>query len=616
MTTAILGISAFYHDAAAALLVDGDIVAAAQEERFTRKKGDSSYPRRAIQSCLRAARLEVADLDYVAFYEKPMVKFERILENAATFAPSGFASFGRAMSRWSSLRLDIGDEIAQNLGAEFRGEITFADHHESHAASAFFPSPFDDAAIITLDGTGEWSTSSIGIGRGNQVELKQEMRFPHSLGMLYSAFTYYAGFKVDSGEYKLMGLAPYGEPRFQDLILENVVHVNEVGSLFLDLSYFDYCTGDTMTSSRFNDLFGGPPRKPDELISQKEMDIAASVQAVCETVVLRCARHAHEVTGSKNLVAAGGVALNCVANGRIVREGPFERLWVQPAAGDSGGALGAAYLTWHHALGESRVTRRPDAQKGSLLGPEFDDDDIAAFLDFVGAASTRFDDEDKLLDVVAELIERGLVVGWFQGRMEFGPRALGSRSIIGDPRVPQMQQTLNLKVKFRESFRPFAPSVLREHAHRIFQMEPDEDGAYMLTVAPLREEWRLPLGAEERRQLADSDLRVRLAVPRSVFPAITHVDYSARVQTVDERHGRYYRLITRFYERSGCPLVVNTSFNVRGEPIVCTPEEGYNCFAATDIDCLVMGSHVLLKDEQDLGVLQDSERFRARFSPD
>jgi carbamoyltransferase len=616
VSTNILGISGYYHDAAAALLVDGEIVSASQEERFTRKKGDPAFPVHAVHASLADGGITIADVDHVVFYEKPMVKYERLLENYATFAPRGFRSFCAAVTRWSALRLDIADEIMGMLGTQFAGSLAFADHHESHAASAFFPSPFEEAAILTLDGAGEWSTSSIGLGNANRVELSAELRYPHSLGMLYSAFTYYTGFKVNSGEYKLMGLAPYGDPKYVDMILEQLVKIHDDGSVWLDLDYFDYCYGDAMTSDKFHELFGGPPRRDDEVITQREMDLAASVQVVCETAVLRCVQHAHDLTGAKHLVMAGGVALNCVANGRVVREGPFEQLWVQPAAGDSGGAVGAALLMWHHVLDQPRSRRLPDAQQGSLLGPAYRDQDVKVYLESAGAVATYFPQEEDLLDRVAGLLEQGKVIGWFQGRMEFGPRALGARSIIGDPRSPQMQQTLNLKVKFRESFRPFAPSVLREHAHEIFQMEADEDGAYMLTVAPVREQWRCELSEEDQVRLHDPDLRVRVAVARSEFPAVTHVDYSARVQTVDERHGIYHRLLQRFYERTGCPLVVNTSFNVRGEPIVCTPEEAYSCFTATDIDCLVVGHHVLVKEEQDPGSLQESERYRARFALD
>jgi carbamoyltransferase len=616
VSTRILGISGYYHDSAAALLVDGEIVSASQEERFTRKKGDAAFPDHAVKACLVDGGITIADVDHVIFYEKPLVKFERLLENYATFAPRGFRSFCTAVTRWSALRLDIAAEINGMLGKQFTGTISFADHHESHAASAFFPSPFDEAAILTLDGVGEWSTSSVGIGTGNRIELSEELRYPHSLGMLYSAFTSYTGFKVNSGEYKLMGLAPYGEPRFVDLILDKLVRIHDDGSVWLDLDYFDFCVGEAMTSDKFHQLFGGAPRGEDELITQKEMDLAASVQAVCETAVLRCVQHAHSLTGAKNLVMAGGVALNCVANGRVVREGPFEHLWVQPAAGDSGAAIGAALLMWHHVLDAPRHPALPDAQNGSMLGPAYRDDDVKVYLDSVAAVATRFDDEADLLDHVAALLEQGRVIGWFQGRMEFGPRALGARSIIGDPRSPQMQQTLNLKVKFRESFRPFAPSVLRDHAHDIFEMAPNEDGAYMLTVAPVREKWRCDLTDEDLARLRDPDLRVRVAVSRSEFPAVTHVDYSARVQTVDERHGIYHRLLQTFYERTGCPLVVNTSFNVRGEPIVNTPEEAYSCFTATDIDCLVIGHHVLVKEDQEPGSLLESERYRARFALD
>jgi carbamoyltransferase len=614
MPTHVLGISAFYHDSAAALLRDGEIVAAAQEERFTRVKHDPRFPAKAVASCLGQAGIDARAVDIVAFYERPEVKFERLMETCVGAAPRGFELFQEALPVWAQTKLHI-PRIMQAELPGFAGTLFFADHHESHAASAFFPSPFDEAAILTLDAVGEWSTSAIGVGRANRITLEREQRFPHSLGMLYSAFTYYAGFRVNSGEYKLMGLAPYGTPRFADLIRDRVVTVFEDGSVHLDMRYFNYEQGLTITSPAFHDLFGGPPREAEALITQKEMDLAASIQVVCEEVMLRAGRHAHERSGARHLVMAGGVALNCVANGRLLREGPFEQIWIQPAAGDAGGALGAALLAWHHHLGEPRQPRRPDAQQGSLLGPAFDDDDIGLFLDCMGATYERFDGERALLDRVARLMADEKVIGWFQGRMEFGPRALGCRSIIGDPRSPRMQQKMNVKIKFRESFRPFAPCVLREHVDEYFEMRPGEDSPYMLLVAPVRERWRTPLDDADRKKLADPDLRIRLSVLRSTVPAITHVDYSARVQTVDaERHGRYHRLMQRFHQLTGCPVIVNTSFNIRGEPIVCTPEDAYRCFMATDMDCLVLENHVLLKEAQTFSLMPDIDAYRATYS--
>lgn len=617
MTIHILGISAFFHDSAAALVRDGEIVAAAQEERFTRRKHDPGFPSNAIHSCLREAGIGVGDVDYVAFYEKPLVKFERLLETYLAFSPRGFASFRRAIPLWVSHKLHLPQIVRSELTANFRGGLCFTDHHESHAASAFFPSPFEEAAILTLDAVGEWATSSIGVGRGHRIELTHEMRFPHSLGMLYTAFTYYAGFKVNSGEYKLMGLAPYGEPRYREPILEKVVRLEEDGSLWMDMSYFNYCQGLTMTSEKFHRLFGGSPRKPESRITQKEMDLAASIQAVCEEAVLRCARHVHRLTGMRNLVMAGGVALNCVANGLLLREGPFDNLWVQPAAGDAGGALGGALLVWHHLLGRPRRVCPGDSQKGSLLGPRFSSAEIQVFLDSVGAHYREFPGEDQLEERVAWLLAEEKVIGCFRGRMEYGPRALGSRSIIGDARSPRMQQVMNLKIKFRESFRPFAPCVLRECAHQVFQVREKEDSPYMLLVAPVRESWRTQLSEEERSKMQDPDLRIRVSVPRSRVPAITHVDYSARLQTVDEeRHGRFYRIIRRFYEATGCPVIVNTSFNIRGEPIVCTPEDAFRCFMATDMDCLLLENFLLMKNEQPADLLQDSEAYKAQYQLD
>ena len=607
----ILGISAFYHDSAAALIRDGEIMAAAQEERFTRYKGDANFPTNAVQSCLRQGMVEIRDLDYVVFYENPLAKFDRLMETFVTFASQSYESFRKALPLWASHRLQLRDVIAAELGEDFIGELCFVNHHESHAASAFFPSPFDEAAILTLDAVGEWATSSIGNGKGNKIELTHEMRFPHSLGMLYSAFTYYTGFKVNSGEYKLMGLAPYGEPKYVDLILQKIAHIHEDGSLWLDMSYFNYCQGMTMTSEKFHGLFGKPPRQPENHLTQQDMDLAASIQAICEEVVLRSARHAHQLTGMTNLVLAGGVALNCVANGRLKREGPFEKIWIQPAAGDAGSALGAALLVWHHQLDMPRQGQVPDGQKGSLLGPAFENDRIQLFLDANGAKYEYISDETILLDRVADLLDQEKVIGWFQGPMEFGPRALGCRSIIGDARSPRMQQIMNLKIKFRESFRPFAPCVLREFASDVFELEQDEDNPYMLFVAPVRKEWRIPLGQEDCQKMQDPDLRVRVAVPRSKVPAVTHVDYSARVQTVDEvRHGRLYRLMRRFHELTQCPVIVNTSFNIRGEPIVGAPEDAYQCFMATEMDCLIIENYILLKDQQIQGLLPNLDAYR------
>ncbi len=617
MSTYVLGISAFYHDSAAALLRDGEIVAAAQEERFTRKKQDPDFPARAVEYCLEAAGIGPEELDVVAFYEKPFVKFERLLDTFSGNAPSGFPMFREALPEWAERKLDLPRVIRTALGDAFRGRIVFAEHHESHAASAFFPSPYEEAAILTLDAVGEWSTSAIGHGRGSRLELTEEQRFPHSLGMLYSAFTYYTGFKVNSGEYKLMGLAPYGRPLYRDKILENVVEIGDDGALRLDMSYFSYLEGVAMTSERFHDLFGAPPRPPESAIGQKEMDLASSIQAVCEEVVLKAADHVQRLTGSKRLVMAGGVALNCVANGRLLREGPFDEIWVQPAAGDAGGALGAALLAWHHMMGEPREVSPQDAQGGSFLGPAYDNESIGLFLDAIGARHHRMDDESELVDRVAEILDSDKVVGWFQGRMEYGPRSLGARSIIGDPRSPEMQRTMNLKIKYRESFRPFAPCVLREHVSEVFCTEPDQDWPYMLFVADVQESLHRSLTDEERSRMEDPDLRVRVSVPRSTLPAITHVDYSARVQTVDrERHGRFHRLMERFHERTGCPVVVNTSFNIRGEPIVCTPDDAFRCFMATDMDCLVLENHVLLKEEQPEGLIVDGEAYRSQFALD
>ena len=611
--TAILGLSAFYHDSAAALVVDGEIVAAAQEERFTRQKHDSNFPQHAVDYCLKEAGIGPEQLDYVGFYDKPIRKFERLLETYLAFVPSGFESFRTAIPSWLKEKLFLPRELKQGLGGKYKGRYVFTDHHESHAASAFFPSPFDEAAILTLDGVGEWSTTCVGVGRGNKIELLSELRFPHSLGLLYSAFTYYTGFRVNSGEYKVMGLAPYGEPRFKDLILDRLMDLKPDGSFRMDMSYFNYCQGLTMTSDRFHHLFGAPPRAPETQLTQREMDLAASLQAVTEEVMLRMARHAHAVTGSKNLVLAGGVALNCVGNGKILRDGPFENLFIQPAAGDAGGALGTALFIWHQLLENQRQPNGKDSQRGSLLGPAFSDAEIATELNRLGAVYSTVASDAELTDRVASLIADENIIGWFQGRMEFGPRALGARSIIGDARSSKMQSAMNLKIKFRESFRPFAPLVMREFVQDYFEMRPNEDSPYMLLVAPIRDEHRLPLPPEY-----DSKFGIeKLNYARSVLPAITHVDYSARIQTVDaERNPLLHQLMAAFREKTGCPVLINTSFNVRSEPIVCTPEDAWRCFQMTDIDVLVLGRHVLLKSEQKALASDAREKYLAQFQLD
>jgi carbamoyltransferase len=600
--TAILGISAFYHDSAAALVVDGDVVAAAQEERFTREKHDPGFPAQAIAFCLDEAGLRPEQLDYVVFYDKPLTKFERLLETYLAFAPSGLRSFAMAMPVWLKEKLYTRRTIRGAFPKGFKAPILFTDHHESHAASAFFPSPYDEAAILTLDGVGEWSTTTIGTGSGNKITLTHHLRFPHSLGLLYSAFTYYCGFKVNSGEYKLMGLAPYGRPIYQEAIYKRLLDLKADGSFWLNTRYFNYCQGLTMTNRRFHDLFGGPPRRPDSELDQRHMDLAASIQAVTEEIVLRMGRDLHQRTKMKYLVLAGGVALNCVANGRLLREGPFESIWIQPAAGDAGGALGAALFFWYQLMGRPRQPNGQDAQKASLLGPCFSTLDIQKVLDRHQAVYQRYQNEAEQLDHVADQLADEKVVGWFHGRMEFGPRALGARSILGDPRSPAMQATMNLKIKYRESFRPFAPCVLREHAHEWFGMRPNEDSPYMLLVAPVLESRRVPLTTEQQEALRhDPDLVRRVNLVRSQVPAITHVDYSARVQTVDERHGRFQRLMRRFYQKTGCPIVVNTSFNLSWEPIVMTPENAYHTFMQSEMDVLVLEDFVLNKKEQPLG---------------
>jgi carbamoyltransferase len=612
VAVSILGISAFYHDSAAALVVDGRIVAAAQEERFTRKKHDPGFPVRAIEYCLEEAGLEPERLDYVGFYDKPLLKFERLLETYLSYAPAGFRSFAQAMPLWLGEKLHLPREIGRGLRNGYKKRYVFTEHHESHAASAFFPSPFHEAAILTLDGVGEWATASFGVGRDHRIELTHELHFPHSLGLLYSAFTYFTGFRVNSGEYKLMGLAPYGEPRYADLILDRLIDLKQDGSFRMDMSYFNYCQGLTMTNDKFAGLFGGPPREPETELTQREMDMAASIQKVTEEIVLRCARHVHRQTGQKQLCLAGGVALNCVGNGRILREGPFDRIWIQPAAGDAGGALGTALFIWHQLLGRPRRADPGDSQRGSLLGPRFGEEEIRAFLDAQGAVYRAFDDEDALCDHVAEQMTSEKVVGWMQGRMEFGPRALGSRSILGDARSESMQRVMNLKIKFRESFRPFAPCVLRERASDYFEMREGDESPYMLIVSPVAERRRTPAaGADDARGLD------KLEVKRSEVPAVTHVDYSARVQTVDpERHGRYYKLLRRFEARTGCPVIINTSFNVRGEPIVCSPEHAYRCFMATNMDVLVLERFVLHKSEQPNAREHGIEEYLARYALD
>ena len=623
--TSILGLSAYFHDSAACLVVDGEIVAAAQEERFTRHKHDPGFPERAARFCLAEAGIGVDELDFVGFYEKPLLKFDRLLETYLDFAPRGFPSFLKAIPGWMKEKLWLPDALRQGLARaegcederdarrrakEYRFPVLFGDHHESHAASAFYPSPFEESAILTADGVGEWATSSIGLGRGAGLELLEETRFPSSLGLLYSAFTYYTGFRVNSGEYKVMGLAPYGEPRFVDEI-RRIVEIAEDGSFRLDQRYFEYCAGLRMTNRRFHDLFGGPPRQPESRVTQKEMDLARSVQVITEEALARMAAHAHRRTGLRNLCLAGGVALNCVANGRILREGPFENLWIQPAAGDAGGALGVALSVWHRHLGKPRTSAESaggwtgrgkawrgaapayaDAMKGALLGPRDGEAAIDRFLDegkLPHAKCTR----QELSRRVAELLADGKVVGFHQGRMEFGPRALGARSILGDPRSPAMQSVMNLKIKFRESFRPFAPCVLREAVADWFEL--DDDSPYMLIVAPVAARRRVPVPAGSERLEGIE----KLQLPRSEIPAVTHVDLSARIQTVrEETHPELAAVLREFARRTGCPVLVNTSFNVRGEPIVCTPEDSYRCFMRTEIDALALETRLLLKADQ------------------
>ena len=609
----ILGLSAFYHDSAAALIEDGVIIAAAQEERFTRRKHDPRFPKHAIRYCLEEAGTDLDGIDHVCFFEKPFVKFERLLETYLANAPRGFASFRMAMPVWIKEKLFQKSNLAKALetfapSGEVEEKLLFGDHHLSHAASAFFPSPFEEAVTLTLDGVGEWATASVALGRGNTLETVREIRWPHSLGLLYSAFTYYTGFRVNSGEYKVMGLAPYGEPKYADLIMDNLIDVRDDGSFWLDQRYFSYATGLTMTNARFDALFGGPPRRPEERLGQREMDLAASVQQVTEEVMLRITRNLAETYGTPNLCLAGGVALNCVANGKVLRDGRFENIWIQPAAGDAGGALGAALAAYHLHLDRPRqVNGTIDAMRGSYLGPGFDDGEIVRRLDSVGAKYEALD-ESILLERTARSLEAGDAVGWFSGRMEFGPRALGGRSILGDPRNPEMQKALNLRIKYRESFRPFAPSVLAEDVADYFEIE--TASPYMLLVADVRHERHRAMTEAEQKLFGIE----KLNVPRSDIPAVTHVDYSARVQTVHkETNPRYWALIDAFKRATGCAVLVNTSFNVRGEPIVCTPEDAFHCFMGTEMDTLVVGNCFLQKSEQDPALAED---YKDRFELD
>jgi carbamoyltransferase len=609
----ILGISAFYHDSAAAVVEDGFIIGAAQEERFTRKKQDARYPENAIRYCLDEGGLTLDDLDYIVFYEKPFVKFERLLETYLAFAPHGFASFRMALPLWIKEKLFQKDLLGKRLkarapGFDWERKLLFAEHHQSHAASAFYPSPFDEALILTMDGVGEWATTSVSIGRNQGIEMLKEIHFPHSLGLLYAAFTYYTGFKVNSGEYKVMGLAPYGEPRYANAILEHLIDLKPDGSFHLNQEYFDYCVGLRMTNGRFDRLFGGPPRAPDALLEQRDMDLAASIQAVTDEVIVRMVRSLVRETGLRKLCLAGGVALNCVANGKVLRDGAIDALWIQPAAGDAGGALGAALAAYHEFLDQPRrVGNVLDGMQGAYLGPGFTTAEIADRLRAAGAVFEVVEDEAVISQTVDALTEEK-AVGWFQGRMEFGPRALGARSILGDPRSPQMQRQLNLKVKFRESFRPFAPSVLREDVADWFEL--DGDSPYMLVVSDVLEERRHAVSDEDKKLFGID----RLNTIRSEIPAVTHVDMSARIQTVHkETNPRYHALLSAFKARTGCPVLVNTSFNVRSEPIVCTPEDAFRCFMGTDIELLVAGNCVARKEDQDPALRVD---YKSMFEPD
>lgn len=587
----ILGISAFYHDSAACIIDEGHIIAAAQEERFTRKKHDHSFPVNAIQYCLKEAGITADELSFIAFYEKPFLKFERILETYFTYAPKGIKSFLMAMPLWIKKKLWIRDLIRSESG--FSGRVLFPEHHESHAAAAFFPSPYREAAFITMDGVGEWATTSFGTGNGNKIQIFADIQFPHSLGLLYSAFTYYTGFRVNSGEYKVMGLAPYGESRFKNLIYEHLIDVKEDGSFKMNMEFFDYCTGLAMTNGKFDKLFGGPPRKPESELTQKEMDLARSVQEVTEDIVLKMARHVKKETGMNHLCLAGGVALNCVANGKLLREGIYDDIWIQPASGDAGGALGAALATWYCQLNNPRKTdNKNDSMSGSYLGPKFTNHEIESFLQSHHYPFTHLKD-NEIPEHIADLIAEEKVVGWFQGRMEFGPRALGARSIIGDARSSKMQRTMNLKIKYRESFRPFAPSVMAEHLPEYFDL--DRESPYMLLVATVKKEKQIPMTEDQKRYFGLE----KLNIARSEIPAVTHVDYSARIQSVNKKtNPTYHSMIAKFYEKYGCPVIVNTSFNVRGEPIVCTPEDAFLCFMRTEMDYLIMGNYLLDKTKQ------------------
>jgi len=628
LATSVLGISAYYHDSAACLVVDGRIAAAAQEERFTRKKHDAAFPTHAVAYCLKEAGLTAAQLSHVAFYEKPLVKFERLLETYSSLAPRGWRSYLMAMPTWLGEKLWMSDDIADRLEG-FAGQILFGEHHESHAASAFYPSPFEEAAVVTMDGVGEWATSSIGVGRGADLEIIRELRFPHSLGLLYSAFTYFAGFKVNSGEYKVMGLAPYGEPKYVDLIKKHLVEIRDDGSLWMNQEYFTYAHGLTMTGSKLEALIGGPARRPESLLTQREMDLARSIQEITEEVMLKMTGFAHKETGMRDLCLAGGVALNCVGNGRVLREGPFEQIWIQPAAGDAGGALGVALSIWHRHLGNARQSaeslgtwQRPekaeggrqkaegtpkyaDGMSGSYLGPKFSEAEIAAAIKEGGWIATRVE-PDQVADIVGEHLASEKVVGLMQGRMEFGPRALGGRSILGDARSPKMQAVMNLKIKFRESFRPFAPAVLREHVAEWFELS--GESPYMLLVADVKTDRRLPVPAEAEKLWGIE----KLNVPRSTVPAITHVDYSARIQTVRrETNPLYYDILAAFNRRTGCPVIVNTSFNVRGEPIVCSPQDAYRCFMRTNMDVLVLENFILERTAQPKR--EEDEKWKTEF---
>ena len=605
----ILGISAFYHDSAACMLVDGVIVCAAQEERFTRVKHDFGFPAQAIQFCLRATRTSPKDIDHVVFYDKPILKFDRLLETFLAFAPKGFRSFSKALPEWVKDKLFQKTTLLENLRnhvdprVDWEDRLAFSEHHLSHAASAFFPSPFASAAILTMDGVGEWTTTSMGFGTGNQIKIQREIKFPHSIGLIYSAFTQYLGFRVNSGEYKVMGLAPYGVPRYAELIKRKLIDVKEDGSFFLDMSYFDFCTGLTMTNHRFHELFGGNPRAPESRLETKHFDIAASIQCVTEEIVIALGRSVAKETGARHICLAGGVALNCVANGKLARQKIFDRLWIQPAAGDAGGAIGAALVFYHHVLGMGRNPDPSDSMRGALLGPYYDEEDIIQRLEAIQARFVALP-EEELIDRTAKALASGSAIGWMNGPMEFGPRALGARSILADPRSPKMQSQLNLKIKFRESFRPFAPSVREEDATDWFDIT--EPSPYMLLVSDVTARRRLPHADEKNRSLEGLE---KQRIPRSVIPAVTHVDGSARVQTVSRnRDQKFHCLLTRFKELTGCPVLVNTSFNVRGEPIVNTPEDAFRCFMATELDVLVIGNCFLRKEDQDVGLCSASNQ--------